>query len=432
MEEKIIYFKVSELKNNPNNPRKNDNAVDSVAKSIEKYGFRNPLIIDKQNIVWCGNTRLKAARKLNLVKVPCIIVEDLDEQQMTELALIDNKTNEIAEWDYDVLKDILKNCELDDFIDIDWGVEIENEKEKEVEEDGYIEPVNLPTKTHLGEIWQLGNHRCMCGDSTKEEDVIKLMDGYIADMVITDPPYNVNIGQGGGSICSMRIQHYRTDGATIKNDNMKDDEFYNFLLKFYKNMKNALKEGGSFYIWHADTQGLKFRKALNDVNLEVRQTLIWNKNRLVMGRQDYQWKHEPCLYGWKNGAGHYFIDDRKQTTVIEDKKQDFKKMKKEELIKLLEEIYSDKESSTIINENRPNVSEEHPTMKPIKLFARLIKNSSRQNEKILDLFGGSGTTLIACEQLNRQCYMMEFDPHYADVIIDRWEKFTGQKAKKIN
>ena len=163
----------------------------------------------------------------------------------------------------------------------------------------------------------------------------------------------------------------------------------------------------------------------------VKQELIWNKNSLVMGRQDYQWKHEPCLYGWKEGASHYFIDDRTQTTVIEDKKPDIKKMKKEELVKLLEEIYRDKKSTTIINEDRPSVSDLHPTMKPVKLIARQVKNSSRIGENVLDLFGGSGTTLITCEQLNRKSYMMEYDPHYVDVIIQRWENFTGEKAVKI-
>ena len=172
--------------------------------------------------------------------------------------------------------------------------------------------------------------------------------------------------------------------------------------------------------------------SLEENDFQIREELIWNKGRMVFGRQDYQWQHEPCLYGWKDGAAHYFIDDRTQTTVFEDKKPDIKKMKKEELVKLLEEIYSDKVSTTIINESKPSVSELHPTMKPVKLIARQVKNSSRINEKVLDLFGGSGTTLITCEQLNRKCYMMELDPHYVDVIIKRWEEFTGKKAIKLN
>ena len=213
---------------------------------------------------------------------------------------------------------------------------------------------------------------------------------------------------------------------------MSDEEFYNFLSSAFKNIYNCLKPGGAYYIWYASKEVVNFSNALEDNNLPVRQELIWNKNSLVMGRQDYQWKHEPCLYGWKEGAGHYFIDDRTQTTVIEDKKPDIRKLKKEEMIKLLEEIYSDKISTTIINENKPATSELHPTMKPVKLIARQVKNSSRPGEIILDLFGGSGTTLITCEQLGRKCYMMEYDSHYADVIINRWETFTGEKAVKLN
>jgi site-specific DNA-methyltransferase (adenine-specific) len=198
-------------------------------------------------------------------------------------------------------------------------------------------------------------------------------------------------------------------------------------------MNEHLKDGGAFYIFHADSEGLNFRKALFDAGLRVRQTLIWVKNGLVLGRQDYHWKHEPCLYGWKEGAGHYFIDDRAQTTVFEDK-IDLRKLKKEEMLKLLEEIYSDRESTTVIHEDKPLVNDLHPTMKPIKLCARLIRNSSRNDHKeiVFDGFGGSGSTLIACEQLNRKCYMMELDPKYVDVIIKRWEQYTGKQAELIS
>lgn len=264
----------------------------------------------------------------------------------------------------------------------------------------------------------------MCGDSTNPTDVEKLMDGAVADLVVTDPPYNVNIEN--------------SKGMKIENDDMSSQAFKEFLIAAFTNLNNALKPGGSFYIWFASREHVNFETALNEAGLEVRQELIWNKNSLILGRQDYQWKHEPCLYGWKDGASHYFIDDRTQTTIIEDKKPDIKKMKKEEMQALLEEIYSDKISTTIINEDRPSVNDLHPTMKPLKLLARLIKNSSQStkagnntNNIVLDLFGGSGSTLITCEQLDRKCYMMEYDPHYADVIVKRWEDFTGRKAIKI-
>lgn len=250
------------------------------------------------------------------------------------------------------------------------------------------------------------------------------------DLVVTDPPYNVGIGIE--DIEEAKIRKRRTDGLKIQNDEMDNEDFIDFLDKSFKNIYYHLKPGGAFYIWFASREVVNFQNALKDNYLSVKQELIWNKNSLVMGRQDYQWKHEPCLYGWKEGAGHYFVDDRTQTTVIEDKKPDIRKMKKEEMITLLEDIYSDKISTTIINENKPSSSELHPTMKPVKLIARLVKNSSRIGEKVLDLFGGSGTTLITCEQLDRQCYMMEYDSHYCDAIIKRWEAFTGEKAIKIN
>lgn len=212
---------------------------------------------------------------------------------------------------------------------------------------------------------------------------------------------------------------------------MDSEDFNQFLTFAFERMYENLKEGGAFYVWFMSREHINFETALNKVGFIVRQELIWAKNAMIFGRQDYQWKHEPCLYGWKDGAAHYFIDDRTQTTVFEDTKPDFKKMKKEELLKLLEEIYSDKISTTVIREDKPTKSAEHPTMKPIKLLARQIKNSSKQTESVLDLFGGSGSTLIACEQLNRTCYMCELDPKYCDVIIKRYETLTGQKAEKI-
>lgn len=211
----------------------------------------------------------------------------------------------------------------------------------------------------------------------------------------------------------------------IMNDNMKPDDFIDFLEKAFTNMANVLKLGGSYYIWHASMVSYEFMEALRLSNLKISQQIIWVKNRLVLGRQDYQWRHEPCFYGWKEGAAHFFVNCRTKTTVEED--QDVSTMKKEQLVELLQGIYQEIKN-TAIYENRPTVSDEHPTMKPIRLIAQLVANSSRPEEKVLDLFGGSGTTLIACEQLNRKCYMMEYDPKYVDVIIDRWEKFTGQKA----
>lgn len=251
------------------------------------------------------------------------------------------------------------------------------------------------------------------------------MNGNTADLVITDPPYNVDYGNKAESINDYG---YNFSDRHLYNDNMPADQFVEFLQKAFKNMKDSLKDGGAFYIWHASTTVFEFERALKLNDLQTRQQIIWVKNTMVLGRQDYQWRHEPCLYGWKEGAGHYFINDRTLTTVRDDS-ADFSSMKKDELIALLENIYQSEQS--IMYEDKPRVSAEHPTMKPVELIARQIINSSKPGELVLDLFGGSGTTLIASEQLGRKCYMMEYDPQFADVIIDRWEKFTGETAERI-
>ena len=236
-------------------------------------------------------------------------------------------------------------------------------------------------------------------------------------MLLTDPPYNVD--------------YEGAHGLKIMNDKMSGSKFLNFLTDAMRCADSAMRKGAAIYIWHADSEGLNFRKAFANAGWTLRQCLIWVKNAIVLGRQDYQWKHEPCLYGWKDGGAHYFANLRSEPTAIEDQQQEWAKMKKEELVAILKDIYSDKEVTSIIRENKPLRNAEHPTMKPIKLLARLIRNSSKAGQVILDTFGGSGSTLIACEQLNRKCLMMELDPHYCDVIIARWEKMTGQEAVKI-
>lgn len=312
----------------------------------------------------------------------------------------------------------------------DFGFEdYEEIKEPEVVEDNYEVEIPEEPKTKIGDIYKLGDHIVMCGDSTELKDVEKLCGGGTElDLFFTDPPYNVDIGVT--DLEEAEIRHARKDGLKIQNDKMTDDDFYNFLVKAFKNATNQLKPGGAFYIWYASREHINFENALNESGLEVHEQLIWVKNTFTFSRQDYKWMHEPCLYGWKEGNAHYFIEEYNHPTIIEDK-LDFEKMKKEDMKKILEEIYSEKLPTTIIRENKPVRSDLHPTMKPIKLCARLIQNSTKPGESVLDLFGGSGSTLIACEQLGRKCYMMEYDPHYVDVIINRWEDFTGQKAVKL-
>lgn len=397
----IIIKKIEQIRPYEKNPRKNNEAVKYVAESIKQFGFKVPIVIDKEGVIVAGHTRYKASLKLGLKEVPCIVADDLTPEQVKAFRLADNKTSEKSEWDFDLL-----DSELEDILNFnmeDFGFEFETEDEsKEVEEDNfevdkYLEDIQ-ESIVKKGEVWKLGDHYLMCGDATSKEDVEKLMSVFDksdvgglrfiqANLLVTDPPYNVD------------YEGKTKDSLKIKNDNMGDNQFKQFLTDSFSNANEVMKEGASFYIWHADSEGYNFRSACKDVSWKVRQCLIWNKNTMVMGRQDYQWKHEPCLYGWKDGASHNWYSDRKQTTVLEFEK--------------------------------PLRNEMHPTMKPVNLIGYLICNSSKNGDVVLDIFGGSGTTLIACEQLERQCRMMELDPKYCDVIIKRWETLTGKKGVKI-
>lgn len=411
----IEYVDIESIKPYKNNAKTHPREqIDQIKKSIEEFGMDDPIGIWKDEIVE-GHGRLIACKELGMKQVPIIRLDHLTDEQRKAYTLAHNKLTMNSDFDLDILNQELMSIDGIDMSEFGFDLGFE-EKEYEIIEDEVPEAPSEP-KSKLGEIYQLGDHRLMCGDSTNINDVNKLMDGAVADLVVTDPPYNVAIEN--------------SQGMTIQNDNMGSSQFLSFLTEAFNCLNESLKFGGAFYVWFASREHINFETALNNNGLQVRQELIWNKNALILGRSDYQWKHEPCLYGWKEGATHYFVDDRSQTTVIEDNKPDIKKMKKEEMQKLLEEIYSDKVSSTIINEDKPVVNDLHPTMKPIKLIARLVNNSSRAGELVLDLFGGSGSTLITCEQLNRKCYMMEYDPVYVDVIIERWEKFTGRKAIKL-
>lgn len=412
----MVFLNISELKPYENNPRFNDKAVDAVAASIKEFGFKVPIVIDKDNVIIAGHTRLKAAQKLGLTEVPVIIADDLTEEQVKAFRIADNKVAELAEWDFEKLEMELKELNIDMN---QFGFEIEPEtSEDNFDVDKAVEESTKAPVCQMGEIWQLGDHRLMVGDSTSKEEVSKLMNGEKADCVITDPPYNVAVKN--------------SQGMTIQNDNMSTEAFGNFLTKAFACLNESLKEGGAFYVWYAGKEHINFEQSLNRTGLQVREQLIWVKSQFILGRQDYHWRHEPCLYGWKDGAAHYFVDDRTQDTVIEDM-PNINKMSKEELKQYIKELreHFDNVPTTIIREDKPSHNSDHPTMKPIKLIAKLMKNSSKAGEKVLDLFGGSGTTLVTAEQLGRKCYMMEYDPIYADVIIKRWETLTGKKAVKL-
>lgn len=370
---------------------------EKLKKSILEFGFIDPPIFNKQtgNLVG-GHQRVAVAKDLGMCEEIEVSVVDLplDKEKALNVAL--NKIS--GQWNEDKLALLLKELdaenldlsgfaeeEIQDVIEqYDMKLDMENEA---IDDEFEIELPEKPKAT-LGDIYQLGNHRLMCGDSTNKEHLELLMNGEKADLLITDPPYNVN------------YEGKTEDSLKIQNDNKTSSEFYEFLKSAFDSVAYYLREGASFYVWYASSEVVNFVSSLVDTNFLVKQELIWFKNSLVLGRQDYHWQHEPCLYGWKNDGSHMWYGDRKQTTILEF--------------------------------DKPLANKEHPTMKPIPLFDYQIKNSSKKGDKVLDVFGGSGTTMIACEQNDRCAYLMELDPRYVDVIIDRWEEFTGKKAVKIN
>ncbi len=390
----IQKISIEKLKPAEYNPRKDlkpeDEEYQKIKKSLVEFGYVAPVIVNADMTVIGGHQRLKVLKELGYTEIECNIV-DLDKDKEKALNIALNKIT--GEWDNTKLEELLaelKEADIDmdmtgfSFDEVDNMLkDITGSKEDDFDVDQALNEIEEPT-SKPGDVWILGKHRLMCGNSTQKEDVMRLMNKQEADMLLTDPPYNVDyVGK-------------TSEALKIENDNMNETEFYNFLIDAFRNMFESVKYGGSIYVFHADTEGLNFRNAFKAVGFKLAQCLVWVKNTFVMGRQDYQWRHEPILYGWKEGAGHYFVDNRKQSTVLEF--------------------------------DKPSRNAEHPTMKPIDLLVYLIKNSSKENDIILDLFGGSGSTLIAAEQIQRTCYTMELDPKYCDVIIKRWENLTGQKA----
>jgi DNA modification methylase len=443
----IQKISIDKLKPAKYNPRKNlkpgDPEYEKIKRSIQEFGYVEPIIWNKRtgNVVG-GHQRLKIFNELGEKEIDCVIV-DMDETREKALNIALNKIS--GQWDTPLLKDLLQELDTGAFDMALTGFDVRELEElmnqyrvEDIKEDNFdvdkaLEDIKEPI-TKRRDIWQLGRHRLMCGDSTIITDVEKLMGGVQADMVFTDPPYNVNY-----------------EGATkeklkIQNDSMNDSKFYQFLYDAYVSMYSAVKAGGAIYVCHSDTEGLNFRKALKDSGWLLKQCIVWVKNSIVMGRQDHHWQHEPILYGWKPGASHKWYGGRKQSTVIKSEdgvfvnKTDkgFQLTFNNGAIKVVLnvpeydviEVASD-EVTTIWYIDKPLRSGEHPTMKPIKLCARAINNSSISDSIVLDVFGGSGSTLIAAEQLNRICYMMELDEKYCDVIIQRWEKFTNKKAELI-
>ena len=393
---RIEYLSVGALKPAERNARKHtESDIQAIVESIKEFGFSDPIgIWGGANIIVEGHGRLLAAQRLGMTEVPCIRLDHLTDEQCRAYALAHNKTAELSDWDFSALE-----AELDDLKDAfnlaAFGFDVN--AEPEVHEDDY-EPVLPETpRAKRGDIWILGRHRLMCGDSTNADEVKKLVDGRPIDMLLTDPPYNVDVHETAGK---------------IMNDNMDDSSFRQFLTAAFKAAVSVMRPGAAFHIWHANTEGYNFMGAVRDAGLALRQVLIWVKSSPTLGRQDFQWQHEPCLsgdletvedteavdaalYGWKDGT-HRWFKKRKEKTVL----------------------YYDK----------PKSSKEHPTMKPVLMFDYEMQCNTKAGEAVLDLFGGSGTTLIAAEQNGRDAFLMELDPKFCDVIVDRWQKLTGLDA----
>jgi DNA modification methylase len=378
----------------PQNPRINDGAVAAVAKSLAAFGFRQPIVVDAAGVIVVGHTRWKAAKRLGWTQVPVHVATDLTAEQLQAYRIADNQLNTLAAWDDDLLSSEMQALEAAGF-DLELLGFDPDELLTRLHPEGVrglCDPDDVPATpqeptTHPGDLWLLGEHRLLCGDSTRTADVERLMNGRRADLWLTDPPYNVAyVGK-------------TKDALTIANDALSDADFRAFLTTAFRCAFDVMKPGASFYLWHADSEGFNFRGAVRDCGQQVRQCVIWKKNAFVMGRQDYHWQHEPCLYGWKSGAAHGWYADRAQSTVLEF--------------------------------DRPQANADHPTMKPVALFAYEIGNSSAPQGLVYDGFLGSGTTLIAAEQLGRTCYGLELSPQYCDVIVARWQQFTGQQAERL-
>ena len=386
---------INNLKSDHKNARKRtDRSATLIAESLKRYGAARSIVIDENGRILAGNGTVEGAKKAGIDKVRIIEAEGdeliavrrtgLTEDEKVGLAIADNRSSDLSEWDNEMLRQLSEEHDLSPwFEDDELLAEVLETVEGNTDPDDVPEPPAEPT-TKPGDLWILGNHRLLCGDSTNIQHVERLMDGQKADMWLTDPPYN--IAYEGGT----------KKRRAIENDSMNADDFRAFLRDCYSLADSVLRPGGAFYVWHADTEGYNFRGAALDIGWNVRQTLIWNKNNSAFGRSDFHWKHEPCLYGWKEGAAHSWHNDRKQTTVL-----DF---------------------------NRPSRSEQHPTMKPVDLIEYCMGNNTRNGDIVLDSFGGSGTTLIAAERIGRKARLMELDPAYCDVIVKRWEDFTGNTA----
>lgn len=435
-EVKVEQVPLVSLKAYDGNAKRHDNRnVEAIAKSIEEFGFRNPIIAwhneDGVPEIVAGHGRAAAAKRLGIDTVPVVFVDDLSDAQRRMLTLADNQTTLMTGWDEAQLAEELDA--LSDAFDVEeFGFEPIGIEEPDPADLDECEPnENAQDRVMEGELWRMGEHVLLCADSSNPENVERLSDaiGTKFDLLLTDPPYNVALGHHYKPSEAKQL-HRRTDGLVVANDSWgSDEDFVEFLRAAFCGAMSAMRPGSAFYVWYASTQSANFLDAAKRSGMEVRQLLVWVKNTFALGRQDYQWMHELCLYGWKEGAAHYFTDSRRESTVIDDA-MDTSRMSKAELKDALDAIL-ERTATTVLRDKKPTRSVEHPTMKPVSLFAYQIANSSKPGDAVLDPFGGSGTTVIASEQLSRRCGTIELDPHYASVIVDRWERLTGMEAVRI-
>lgn len=388
--QQIREFGLAELKPYEKNPRRNDASVEYVANSIKEFGFKVPIVIDRDGVIVAGHTRYKAAKKLGMEKVPCIVADDLSEAQIKAFRLADNKVGEFSEWDLDLLGSELGdlsnifNFDMAEFGFLPDADLAPTGDDDEFDADTVAGSIEDPV-TEPGDLFVLGGLRLICGDSCDEATIKRLCGDSVMDLYLTDPPYNVNYT---GST---------KDKLTIQNDSLDSSQFLAFLTDAFVAADSVLKPGAAFYIWHAAFEVRNFAEAITNVpGWMAKEYLVWVKDKFTLGRQDYQWRHEPCWYGWKEGAAHYFIDDRTQSTVLKF--------------------------------DKPQRNGEHPTMKPVELFELQVNNSSRAGENVLDSFGGSGTTIIACEKTGRHGFSAELGPKYCDVIVERWMNLSKKEA----
>lgn len=420
------------------NPRKSlqpgDVEFEKIRRSIQEFGYVDPIIVNKDYTIIGGHQRATVLKALGYTEVDVVLVE-VDKVKEKALNIALNKIS--GEWQMDKLKELL--LELEQQIDLGMtGFDDEEFKEllasmdtqQAVDDDfdveAALEEIEEP-KSKRGDIFILGPHRLMCGDSTDPADVAKLMNGQLADLIVTDPPYNVNY-ENKIDYHKMFKNDTRKNNA-IMNDHMDSDKFFDFLLAMYTLASKHTKPGAAIYVFHSDIKRVSFQLAFTTAGFKFSENLIWVKNSFNLSRNDYHWKHEPILYGWKEGAGHYFVDDRTQSTIFDDS-VNIEKLKKEELVQMLNGIM-EQIKTTIIYDNKPLRSDIHPTMKPVSLVGKLIKNSSKARQLLYEPFGGSGSTLIAADQLDRVCYCMELDPKYVDVIVKRWKEHSGMAAELI-